>query len=462
MKHFLAALAASLLAATASAAVPNPVVNGPLAAPAIPGAPSRDHIFFASDHPLAVNGYIEEEYFIEGTANRYNTPTGATGTVIDGGHAYRTRVGVRRPASDKKFNGTVLVEWNNVTNGFDAENLWFFAWEHILRSGYAWVGVSAQRVGVDAMKVWNPGRYGALDVTKGGTITNDALSYDIFMQAGQALRNPQGVNMLGNLKPKAFVAVGESQSAQRLSIFINSIMPLGNVYDGAFLLSNFGQVVRPDPVVPVWKLLFEWDLQNGEAAIRMADSTVFRTWEVPGTAHVDHHLRLSREPLELRDNAAVSSEANLAPTCAVPTIGSRIPNHYVVSAAIDHMTRWVREGVQPPTAPRVEIASFGPGNRATIARNAFNLALGGIRLSQIEVPTAENVGDSVSGGACPRWGYHKPFSVQTLNELYPNRGQYISKVIDVTNNNVKRGYLLEKDATTTIEAAKASAVGMPQ
>jgi hypothetical protein len=441
-------------------AVPNPVVTGPIASPAIPGQPSRDHTFFASDHPLAVHGYIEEEFFIEGMANRYNTPTGATGSVIDSGHSYRTRVVVRRPASNKKFNGTVLVEWINVTNGFDAENLWFFAWEHILRSGYAWVGVSAQRVGVDQMKAWNPGRYGALDVTKGGTITNDALSYDIFMQAGQALRYPHIVNMLGNLKAKTFIATGESQSAQRLSIFVNSIMPLGNVFDGAFLLSNFGQPVRPDPVVPVWKLLFEWDLEFGEAAIRMADSPVFRTWEVAGTAHVDHHLRLSREPLELRD-IGVSSEAAFAPSCAVPTIGSRVPNHYVVNAALDHMTSWVREGKQPPTAPRVEIASFGPGNRAEIARNNFNLALGGVRLSEIEVPTAENVGESVSGGACPRWGYHKPFSLEPLNALYPNRGQYISRVIKVTNDNVKSGYLLEEDADVTIGTAKRTSVGGP-
>ena len=64
---------------------------------------------------------------------------------------------------------TVLVEWTNVTNGFDAENVWFFGWEHMLRAGYAWVGVSAQQVGVNRLKSWSP-RYGALDVTQGGTI----------------------------------------------------------------------------------------------------------------------------------------------------------------------------------------------------------------------------------------------------------------------------------------------------
>ena len=86
-----------------------------------------------------------------------------------------TRLLVRRPADSKQFNGTVLVEWLNVTNGFDADNTWFFSCEHILNEGYAWVGVSAQQVGVARLQNWSPTRYGSLDVTQGGTITGDVL-----------------------------------------------------------------------------------------------------------------------------------------------------------------------------------------------------------------------------------------------------------------------------------------------
>src|SRR5499426_551413 len=454
----LASIAAALFAVPAWAQIPSPTVTGPIASTATPGDPSRNYVFFATDHPLAVNGYVEEEFFIEGTANRYTTSGTSTGTVIDGGHPYKTRIVVRRPADKANFNGTVLVEWFNVSNGFDAENLWFFGWEHILRSGYAWVGVSAQRVGVNERKVWNPGRYGSLDVTKGATINNDALSYDIFMQAGKAVRVPAGIDVLGGLKPRTLIATGESQSAQRLATFINAVMPLGNVYDGVLLLSNFGQPVRNDPVVPVWKLLFEWDLQTGVAAIRQPDSGKFHSWEIAGTAHVDHHLRRSREPLELRDRL-VSSEANLAPTCAVPMIGSRVPNHYVVDAAIDHMVRWVRDRKRPPAAPRMEIASFGADGSALIARDRFEMAPGGIRLSQIEVPTARNVGQSTSGGACPRWGYHLPFDLATLKSLYRSHGEYVEEVVRVTRENLRRGYLLKPDALRTIAEALESEVG---
>src|SRR6185503_8886466 len=121
-RRAIRALACAALAAWGldAIAVPTPTVTGPIASTAVPGDASHNYVFFATDHPMAVNGYVEEEYFIEGTANRYNTPTGATGSVIDGGHPYKTRVIVRRPADAKSFNGTVLVEWTNVTNGFDA------------------------------------------------------------------------------------------------------------------------------------------------------------------------------------------------------------------------------------------------------------------------------------------------------------------------------------------------------
>ncbi len=455
MKTNPAALASALALSTFSAAaqIPNPNVTGPIASTKVPGDPSHNYVFFSSNHELAVNGYVEEEYFIEGTANTYTTPTGATGTILTRNNPYKTRIVVRRPADKSRFNGTVLVEWYNVTNGFDAENMWFFSWEHVMRSGYAWVGVSAQKVGVDRLKSWNPGRYGTLN------ISSDAVSYDAFSQAGQAIRHPMGIDVLGGLNPKTFIATGESQSAQRLSIYINSVMPLGNVYDGVLLLSNFGQAIRTDPVVPISKVLFEWDIQTGEASARQPDTSMFHRWEVAGTAHVDHHLRLSREPLELRDLAGVSSEANLAPTCTVPAIGSQVPNHYVFDAAIDHMVRWVQKGKQPPASPLFQIASFGANGSAVIARDSFGLAQGGIRLSQIEVPTAANVGQNGGPSACARWGYHLPFDLATLGALYPSHRRYVDTVARVTRDNVRKGFLLAPDALQTIQDALATGFG---
>jgi hypothetical protein len=52
-----------------------------------------------------------QEYFASGTAmNLTNSPTRAS---------YTTRILVERPADPKKFNGTVLVEWINVSAQYD-------------------------------------------------------------------------------------------------------------------------------------------------------------------------------------------------------------------------------------------------------------------------------------------------------------------------------------------------------
>jgi hypothetical protein len=450
--------------ASLAASIPNPAVSGPIASPDLPGTPTHNYPFFASNHELASHGYVEQEYFYSGTANRYNTPTEATGSIIDGNHPYRTRMIVRRPADPSQANGIVLVEWLNVTNGFDADNTWFFSWEHILGAGYTWVGVSAQQVGVNRLKTWSPSRYGALDVTQGGAITDDSLSYDIFSQAGQALRHPIGVDPLAGIKRQQILAIGESQSAFRLSAYVNSINPLTPEYDGFLLLSSLGNLIRPDLKAPVFKVLTEFDVENSEATVRQPDTAKFHTWEIAGSSHVDQHLRASREPLELRDfstsTAASSSEATLAPQCAIPSIGTRVPSQFVVSEAYDQLVRWVKNGTPPPSAPRIQIASFGAtGQPSTIARNSLGLAIGGIQLAEIAVPTALNSGVNSGPGACVRWGYSTPFSVATLNRLYPRHDRYVDQVVDVTRSNVRKQYISAADGRLSILAASISDVG---
>src|SRR5215831_1524314 len=446
-----------LLATTAAMGeVPNPTVTGPVPSTGVPGNTAHDYIFFSSNHNLELQGYVEEEFFIQGSANRYNTAPQQTGTIADSDHPYKTRVVVRRPADAKRFNGTVLVEWYNVTNGFDAENMWFFGWEHMLRAGYIWVGVSTQQVGVTALKKFSTARYVSIDVNQGGTVNNDALSYDIFSQAGQAIRNPKGVDMLGGLKPRHVIAIGESQSASRLSTYVNSIHPLANVYEGFLLFSSLNQKIRTDLTVPVWKMSAEFDVGFGEASVRQPDTNLFRSWEIAGTSHVDYHLRLSREPLELRD-IGTSSEAAFAPGCGVPTVGTRVPLQYVLAAGLDLLSRWVDRHTPPPSAPPITTESSE--RPIKITRDANGLALGGIRLAEVAVPTALNSGTNTGPGACARWGYYKPFDLTAIRKLYPTHEAYVIAVERVTNENLRAGFILKTDADSTIRQAKESMIG---
>ena len=221
-----------------------PTVTGPIAAATPAGDPSHQYPFFAALEDLKGRGYIEQEFFVSGTANRYDTPGGATGSIIDGDHRYKTRVVVRRPANQARFNGTVVIEWNNVTAGHDLDIDWYQAHDYFIRSGIAYVGVSAQRIGVEALKVWNKDRYGSLDVTADGTIINDALCYDIFADVARAVRKPV-VDWLGGLKPQIIIATGHSQSAARLATYINSVHPLAPVFD-AVVVHGGGGKIRTD------------------------------------------------------------------------------------------------------------------------------------------------------------------------------------------------------------------------
>jgi Alpha/beta hydrolase domain len=372
-----------------------------------------------------------------------------TGSIIDGDHPYKTRLVVRRPVKAGRFNGVVVLEWTNVTAGRDLEVDWFQSHAHLIRAGYAWVGISAQRVGVDALKAWSPNRYGTLDVTAGGTITNDALSYDIFSQAARAIRHPVGVDPMGGLRVKLVIGDGESQSATRLATYVNSIHPLAGVID-ALLLHSSGGMIRTDLDVPVWKILNETDV-TGQFSVRQPDTDRFRTWEIAGTSHSDWQLHLGSAHLVIRDLGPQPPDA----TCARPS-RSRVQNHYPQNAIYDHLVRWIEQGTPPPTAPRITVT---PGPPVEIVRDNFGNALGGIRLSEHAVPTAVNTGQNTGPSFCILRGTHIPFDDATLAALYPKHGDYVSAVKDVTNENLAAGYILRADAEETIANARQSIVG---
>ena len=66
--------------------------------------------------------------------------------------SYTTRILVMKPKETDKFNGKVLVEWINVSGGFDYTPARLMMWRELIRSGWAWVGVSAQKVGIEGGK----------------------------------------------------------------------------------------------------------------------------------------------------------------------------------------------------------------------------------------------------------------------------------------------------------------------
>jgi hypothetical protein len=121
------------------------------------------------------------------------------------------------------------------------------------------------------------------------------------------------------------------------------------------------------------------------------------------------------------------------------------------------LVKWVDKKTPPPAAS--PLTTTLNGNQITFSRDANGMAVGGIRLSEVGVPTAVNMGTNTGPGACARWGYYKPFDLATLNKLYPTHAAYVSAVEKATNENLRAGFILKADAERTIQEARDSAIG---
>ncbi|MFM1895479.1 MAG: hypothetical protein RLZZ385_553 [Pseudomonadota bacterium] len=442
------------------AQVPDATISGPIEATA-PGDPSRNFIYNASAIELAAAGYVEEEYFIEGTANRYTAPEMSTGEIIDSGHPYRTRFLVRRPPA-AGFNGTVVIEWLNVTGGTDKDIDWWQSGHHLVANGYAYIAVSAQREGIESLRQWSPDRYGSLDVTHAGMVMDDALSYDILSAVARAVNRkgettPAGqVDILAGLQADKLVATGHSQSASRLANYLNHVHPREPVFDG-FIVHGGGGRIRDDQDVRIFKLMAETDMPR-RAAEPQPDTDYFRQWEVAGSSHVDIIFELEYARMRaLAEGQPVDSVRERDPGCDLPAY-SRVPFRDVMDAAFEHMQVWMHEGTPPPTAQPLAVARMLP--QLEFKRDEHGNILGGIRLATHAVPTATNTGMNNGGNRfCFLYGSHEPFSADLLRQLYPDHASYVNAVRSVAEQNAADGYILPEAARRTIAEAEQSAIG---
>ncbi len=474
-------------------------------APDVVSVPGKPALLLGA-FEIADVGYVAEEFFVSGTASSYS-PTGELGS--DGRWSvtpsdtadYTTRVVVLTPADRTRFNGTVLVEWLNVSGGIDAPALWMMAHREVLRSGYAYVTVSAQKVGVDggasllgidmSLKSQNPQRYAAL------SHPGDAFSYDIFSQVAGLVRG----RLLEGLPIERLIAVGESQSAMFLTSYINAVDPLAKAYDGFLVHSRFGPAAplddgsifdddtaistqpvafRPDLRVPLLAIITETDLfgglRNGYYYARRPDDDRLRVWEIPGAAHADNYT-IQVAPIDTGDAPLDDIVAAYAPTNVL--MGQQLEHyinfapqhHYVVQAAIAALDAWVRTGEPAPAAPPIAMHET-EDPRPVLDTNG--IAEGGVRTPWVDVPTARTsgVGDAYPAQNGPEsaggnimaaiFGSGEPFDATTLSRLYPGGvTEYVEKFTAALDTTIQSGFILPADRAEILKLAAAIYAGAP-
>ncbi len=415
-------------------------------------------------------GITQQEILLSGTAARFTvrgslSPDGRWSLERGSTAAFRTRLLVTRPRDTDRFNGTVLLEWANVSSGYDMS----LVMPYLTGSGFAHVLVSAQRDGLEGfpsrplgMKVWDPERYGTLD------IPDDALSYDIFTQAAVVLgpeRQARSTDPLEGLAVQHVIAVGGSQSGSRVLAYANGVQPIEGAFDAfvPFLCAGhaadftaarahpdpgseeyargdrhsraFPTAVRSDLRTPVLQI-------NSEAEAGFyrpqwqPDSPTYRYWEVAGTAHAPRDLlddvrrRVQLEDLPVPDWAAgAGSQASWGP---------------VLAAALDQVRQWVDGGPPPPSQPLIEIDDAG------IRRDRYGNALGGIRLPELEVPIARNV----AANRLVEEGRVLPLADADLRELYGSDSVFRARFAEAADTAVRAGVLLPHHAQGQVESAQ--------
>jgi Alpha/beta hydrolase domain len=427
---------------------------------------------------LASVGYVAEKFFLDGAAAAYEAQPGADLTV-DGNWRFRqsrtapfrTRVLVVRPLDMARFNGVVHVNWQNVTAGFELGTADFESDQ--LLDGFAWVGVSAQRVGVHglpggeqfALRGWDPERYGTLNHP------GDHFSFDIYTQAARAI----GPAILGGGEARKLVASGASQSALRLRTYANAIQPMERLFDGFLFLVDFGRGALPDtgdfdpatlPIttVPlqirddlgVPALVFNTETEAPALfPVRQPDTDMLRLWEVAGACHMSGGAsREALAPLFARDGIAFRGGASAgAAIVQNPNILSYRPAY---RAAFHHFHAWLEGGPPPPPQARIEFESADP---PTIRRDHYGNALGGIRLPDLAVPTGEHRGRNDD---MLQWlfGYSRPFTAAELHQLYPNQEAYLDQWHAALDRGVTDEFILPEDALAMKTVADKTATAI--
>ena len=440
-------------AVPAATAVPAPVVT-------VPPDGQRGHALWDSYFDLAPFGYEEQEYFVSGVAT---TGTGASAP-------YTTRVIVTRPSDPSRFNGSVLLDWVNVTAQFENAVDTMLAREMLLREGFAYVHVSAQKAGLCCLPVltpkqWDPVRYAALNHP------GDDFAFDMFTQVAQAFATPSaapgGVDPMGALAGRVdrVLATGQSQSANELADYVETWLPTHpeaiGVIDGVLVHGSVpgSKGFAIGSPIPVLHLLSDFEALDDGVDPAGLDPN-YRLWEVAGTSHADHFIgyqsvfghgprallsapKLAPEPFRQVIEAAGSYGEVVSPLLAVCVVaGAAMPMRYATSSALHLLDDWAAGGPAPANGSRF---AFSGG---ALAADRYGNTLGGIRLPPIDVPVARYVST-----ICALGGITIPFTDLELQALYGSHANYYDQLAAKSDEAVAAGWLLPEDAIDLMRRA---------
>jgi hypothetical protein len=213
--------------------------------------------------------------------------------------------------------------------------------------------------------------------------------------------------------------------------------------------------ITHDVGVPVIRIMSQTDFGGAPGSLgggsalnaRQADSddpkNPYRLYEVPGTSHV---TLFGLATFPRAEDFVKSGNTSFTYNCAEPEgIDGRI-DAYIFDGALSNLDRWVRTGVAPPKASRIEVVGVSAIN------DEYGNMRGGVRTPDVDVPIAAYIatstqkGSAGAGGGCNAMGHMVPFSPEELKRLYPSHEDYVKKVDAEVDRMYSEGWFTKTDA----------------
>jgi hypothetical protein len=478
------------------------------------GPEDRDVPFLAWHKDLSVDGYLEEEILMSGTARSFEYVDGENENPVvqpvdAEPTAYTTRVLIRRPADSADFNGVVYMEILNATARYDGAPMWNLTYHSMIDAGAAWVGVTYSDTAANFMRdTWgtndfpapaeaqprNNSRYATLN------IPSRTLTWDILNQAAALLKSTADErNPMQGFAVDTIIATGYSQSAAYVVTFSNSFYPFYSeaapctdelkatddctpIVDGYIVAAggpsarlmngagshpigdnrNYGQALnRLDPdgeheMPKTVRFTTESDIKSVRVRQSMADQPSLRTYEVAGTSHVDYWGRVvGRRVGEYQFGPRSRWTENV---CDLPF--NPLRTGISLSAIQYRLARWIQADETPPPSHFIEFeGDFDEGTQAWV-RDSDGNVIGGVRPPRIEVPLGAYSGSNLYSGPLPSTaeifctgiiGGFDPFDAAELEARYVNRSMLVDQTWLHMWRSYIEGFLLAVDAPSILK-----------
>lgn len=493
----LAGLLAVADAAAPRPAVPLPAARGPIAVTAtsepfgsasVPGA--------EGSLDLAARGYVEEEYFVSGTASRYRYDPAFAMSADARDIPYVTRILVRRPRAAARFSGVVHLEPAHPVLGREAT--WSAAHDFFMAQGDAYVlavvgedaltrggPIAPEREALRAqlgsrgagplgaiavLRAFDPERYAPLVWPE-----DDAARWDALAQIAALIKEGKAAGPFAGLPVRRLYASGWSFNGSLLRTFINegfhdrardgSGRPLIDGYligisasafvsgmvplstgTAALPVGHVRRTTRPIDV-PVIELMTENEaLTNTGPHPPENDDGLgrYRLYEVPGLTHGDglrrSNARETPAQLQLRRKGIPTA----AQEDRCPLGKSDVPLDALARAALQNLDAWVERGAPPPKAPRIDFS--GPSDD-------FGNRRGGVPVARLELPLATY---AVPDDTAPRTCRHVrspflfirriPIGPERLAAAYGTPAAYLERYAQRLEELVAARWLRREDA----------------